>query len=118
MWPEIHFYRVRQYPNHPLRRVRRAWYGRTWQAEWEWSDGDTHAPCYRCPRGYTLRGCQRKAARWVNQSPRYAYRRAQVYRWCAENISRRWTKELPPLPAAGLPQEPTEPEPTEPEAQR
>jgi hypothetical protein len=52
----IHYYRVRMDSNHPKRWVRRAWYGRTWQAEW---DG-----CYWCPRAYTRAGIERKALRW------------------------------------------------------
>lgn len=53
---EITTYRVRQSTTHPERSVRKAWYGRTWQAEWE--------PCPWCPRAYTKRGVARKARRW------------------------------------------------------
>ena len=37
-----------------------AWYGRTWQAEWE--------PCPWCPRAYTRRGVLRKARRWSSRN--------------------------------------------------
>jgi hypothetical protein len=57
---DIHVYRVRQSTTHPARSVRKAWYGRTWQAEWE--------PCPWCPRAYTRRGVLRKARRWSSRN--------------------------------------------------
>ncbi len=67
----IHYYRVRQSTTHPERSVRKAWYGRTWQAEWEGSGW--------CPRAWTRRGIQRKARRW--------FRRGEG--WCVKNHNRR-----------------------------
>lgn len=55
--PTIFYYRVRQSRTHPERRVRKAWYGRTWQAEL--SDNTVW-----CPRAYTRWGIERKARRW------------------------------------------------------
>jgi hypothetical protein len=75
---DITFYRVRQSTDHPLRHVRKAWYGRTWQAEW---DGATW-----CPRAYTRRGIERKAARWHGRS---RPRTVEARRWIRRNITRR-----------------------------
>lgn len=57
----ILLYRVRQTTTHPERWVRKAWYGRTWQAEPE--EGIAW-----CPRGYTKAGALRKARRWRGYS--------------------------------------------------
>jgi hypothetical protein len=75
---KIDYYRVRQTTGHPLRHVNKAWYGRTWQAEWP---GATW-----CPRAYTRRGIERKAARWISKDrPRYV----EFRRWWRANVYRR-----------------------------
>lgn len=74
------FYRVRQNPDHPKRWVRKTWYGRTWQAEW---DGVRW-----CPRAYTRRGIERKVARWIrNNKPTPGMVRRR--RWIRRHITRR-----------------------------
>lgn len=77
---EIHVYRVRQH-DHPERRVRKAWYGRTWQAEWE--------RCPWAPRAYTERGVRRKAARWSGQSLEWQLKRAWRRQWVRAHITQR-----------------------------
>ena len=59
---DLTIYRVRQSATHPKRWVRRAWYGRTWQAEW---DG-----CLWAARAYTEAGVRRKAAQRMTWSQR------------------------------------------------
>lgn len=76
----INVYRVRQSDHHPLRHVRKAWYGRTWQAEWPGT--------VWCPRGYTECGVRRKARRWMRRgwaTPGMARRR----RWIRDHVTRR-----------------------------
>lgn len=77
---ETHYYRVRMDSNHPKRHVRRTWYGRTWQAEWEGT--------LWCPRAYTRRGIERKAARWQRHPDAYA-RSVPLRRWVRRNVTRR-----------------------------
>ena len=77
-------YRVRTTTNHPLRRVRKAWYGRTYQAEWEgvgW-----------CPRAYTARGIRRKAYRWQRRGYPTGTGIA-IRRWGRRHVTQRWTNE-------------------------
>ena len=74
-------YRVRQSRNHPKRYVRAAWYGRTWQAEWD--------DCMWAPRAYTEAGVRRKAARQMRWSPRHVALNYDVHVWVRTWITRR-----------------------------
>ena len=74
-------YRVRQSATHASREVRRAWYGRTWQAEWQ----DT----VWCPRAYTEAGVRRKAARWMQYPIERRIRMARRRQWLRAYVTRR-----------------------------
>jgi hypothetical protein len=80
MKPTFDVYRVLQSRTHPDRRVRRAWYGRTWQAELGggWS-----------PRAYTERGVRRKAARWDARGPEWQSRNARRRQWLRAHVTQR-----------------------------
>ena len=79
--PGLIVYRVRTDVNHPKRHVRKAWYGRTWQAEW---DG-----CLWAPRAYTKAGLLRKASRRSRWSPERAHRYWLLRRLIRDHITRR-----------------------------
>ena len=79
--PGLIVYRVRTTTNHPKRWVRRAWYGRTWQAEW---DG-----CLWAARAYTEAGVLRKAARRSAWSDATASRYWLLRRMIRDHITRR-----------------------------
>lgn len=76
-------YRVRQKLSyrHPDRHVRPAWYGRTWQAEWN--------PCPWCPRAWTEAGVRRKAARWQRRGFAWQLRNARRLAWLRMHVTRR-----------------------------
>jgi hypothetical protein len=74
-------YRVRQSATHPERHVRKAWYGRTWQAEWQ--------DCVWCPRGYTRSGALRKARRWQKRSLERRLRMARRRHLARRYLTRR-----------------------------
>lgn len=78
---EIHVYRVRQSADHPERHVRKAWYGRTWQAEW--------TPCPWAARAYTKRGVERKARRISAWPLERQHVRAHRLAWIRSHVTRR-----------------------------
>lgn len=78
---EFDVYRVRQSRTHPERHVRQAWYGRTWQAEWE--------DAVWCPRAYTEWGVRRKARRWQGYSLERRLRMARRRQWIRRHLTRR-----------------------------
>ncbi len=78
---DYYVYRVRTTRDHPLREVRKAWYGRTWQAEWEM--------CPWCPRAYTERGIHRKARRWSGRTMEHQLIVAARLKWWRAHVTRR-----------------------------
>jgi len=79
---DMQVYRVRESRSHPDRAVRKAWYGKTWQAEWDM--------CPWCPRAYTERGVRRQGRRrmaWpINRQLAYARRRI----WLRSHVTQRF----------------------------
>lgn len=78
---DIYVYRVRQSTNHPDRRVRKAWYGRTWQAEF-------HQTVW-APRAYTEQGVRRKAKRWQRRGLEWRLRHARRMQWVRMHLTQR-----------------------------
>ena len=93
---EIDYYRVQQrwirtvpedeYVPGKSKLVKKHWWCRTWQAEW---DG-----CEWAPRAYTKRGIERRARRVHRGGGRPDWQIA-VHRWVRRNVTRRETALLP-----------------------
>lgn len=79
---DIYVYRVRQ-TNHPERCVRKAWYGRTWQAEF------VNQPTMWAARAYTERGVRRKIAKFDRRGVEWRFRHLGRMQWWRAHVTRR-----------------------------